>query len=78
METYKIIGFNEFEFKDHPGIKWVSFYTVYERNGVNGLACERFACRLDNVSGGMIELNKKMHVFYNKFGKVASVELLDD
>lgn len=78
MEIYKIVGFNEFEFKDHPGIKWVSLHCVTERKGVEGLAVERVALRLENVCGGQIELNKKCRIYFNRFGKVDSVELFDD
>lgn len=78
MEVYKIIGFSEFSFKDQPGVKWVKLHCVFERNGVNGIAVEQVNVRQNNLTGGLLELNKKCHVFYNRFGKVQSVDLIEE
>lgn len=78
MEIYKIIGFSEFTFEDHPGVVWMSLFCVYERKNTQGLATEKINVRRENIVGGAVELNRKCKAYYNKYGKVASVELLDE
>lgn len=78
MEVYKIIGISEFSFKERPGEVWLSLYCVVERSNVQGLATEKVNVRRDNVTDGYIALNRKIHVYYNRFGKVQSVALIED
>lgn len=78
MEVFKIIGFSEYSFKDHPDVKWVAFHCVVERSNVTGLAVEKVNVRKANVTGGVPELNKKCRVYYNRFGKTESVDLIEE
>lgn len=77
MNTYKIIGFDNFTAKSGKLI--TKIYSVYQKNNVSGLACETFVIMTENVPSD-ITVDCKFRPLYGRQGAsgfLAALEIVE-
>ncbi len=76
MQKYEILGIKISSFKkDGEIIKYCKLYVAYDEENIEGKACEALSVKQEFIDG--LKPGDIVYVFYNKFGKVASVSLVD-
>lgn len=77
MFEMQVIGLRRFHYKNeqyHVAYDATTLYVTYKSNNVEGYCVDKIFIKTVNDKG--VKLGDKIRVFYNRFAKVDSIEVL--
>lgn len=74
-KPYTIVGIREVSFEPEPNkiIKGVSLFVTYPRDGVLGVACDKFFVSNDKVDTKALKVGSNVAIYFNRYSKVDTV-----
>lgn len=78
MNGAQVIGIKEVNFKAQDGkeVSGLTIYIMYRLANVEGCAAERIFVSFDRLSGVEPKVGDNVNVYYNRYGKVACLEVI--